>query len=152
MRVWTCKELRVKPNQISCYLRPPFLGTPLVPSREKEPDKNRGRVKDTIPGAALTGFTGFSFVCFVGFNGSSQLFAGIHRFLFSPPDFSPLITFQGHGNHVGRFTHRGCTGMLVHAHVLHVLGFGFNACDKSTVIVRKCKCTDCTGMVREDGS
>ena len=33
MRVWTCKELRVKHDQASCYLRPPFLGTFLVPSR-----------------------------------------------------------------------------------------------------------------------
>ena len=33
MRVWTCKELRAKHDQTSCYLRPPFLGTPLVPSR-----------------------------------------------------------------------------------------------------------------------
>ena len=31
--VWACKELRVKRNQTSCYLRPPFLGTPLIPSR-----------------------------------------------------------------------------------------------------------------------
>ena len=34
MMVWTCKELRVKHDQSSCYLRPPFLGTPLVPSRD----------------------------------------------------------------------------------------------------------------------
>ena len=33
MRVWTCNELRVKHDQTSCYLQPPFLGTPLVPSR-----------------------------------------------------------------------------------------------------------------------
>ena len=33
VRVWTCKEFRVKLNQTSCYLRPPLLGTPLVPSR-----------------------------------------------------------------------------------------------------------------------
>ena len=32
MRVRTCKELRAKHNQTSCCLRPPFLGTPLVPS------------------------------------------------------------------------------------------------------------------------
>ena len=35
MRVWTCKELRVSNNQTSCYLRPPFLGTPSVPSRSE---------------------------------------------------------------------------------------------------------------------
>ena len=33
MRVWTCKESRVKHDQTRCYLRPPFLGTPFVPSR-----------------------------------------------------------------------------------------------------------------------
>ena len=33
MRVWTCKELRVNRDQTSCYLRPPFLGTPWVPFR-----------------------------------------------------------------------------------------------------------------------
>ena len=33
MRVWTCEELRVKRDQTSCCLRPPILGTPLVPSR-----------------------------------------------------------------------------------------------------------------------
>ena len=33
MRVWTCKESRAKHDQASCYLRPPFLGTPLAPSR-----------------------------------------------------------------------------------------------------------------------
>ena len=33
MRVRTCKELRAKHDQTNCYLRPPFLGTPLVPSR-----------------------------------------------------------------------------------------------------------------------
>ena len=33
MRVWTCNELGVKHDRTSCYLRPPFLGTPLVPSR-----------------------------------------------------------------------------------------------------------------------
>ena len=33
MRVLTCKELRVKHNQTSCYLRPPPLGTRLAPSR-----------------------------------------------------------------------------------------------------------------------
>ena len=27
------KELRVKHDRTSCYIRPPFLGTPLVPSR-----------------------------------------------------------------------------------------------------------------------
>ena len=32
-RVWTRKELRAKHDQTSCYSRPPFLGTPLVPSR-----------------------------------------------------------------------------------------------------------------------
>ena len=37
MRVWTCKESKVKHNQTSCYLRPPFLGTPLVPSRSESP-------------------------------------------------------------------------------------------------------------------
>ena len=31
MRVWAGKELRVEHDQTSCYLRPPFLGTPLVP-------------------------------------------------------------------------------------------------------------------------
>ena len=35
MGTWTCKELRVKHDQHSCYLRPPFLGTPLVPSRAR---------------------------------------------------------------------------------------------------------------------
>ena len=33
MRVLTCKELRAKHHQTNCYLRPPFLGTPLVSSR-----------------------------------------------------------------------------------------------------------------------
>ena len=33
MRAWTCKELRVKRDQTSCYLWLPFLGTLLVPSR-----------------------------------------------------------------------------------------------------------------------
>ena len=33
VRVWTCKELRVKRNQTSCYSRHPFLGTPVAPSR-----------------------------------------------------------------------------------------------------------------------
>ena len=37
MRVWTCKESRVNNKQTSCYLRPPFLGTPLVPSRPEPP-------------------------------------------------------------------------------------------------------------------
>ena len=37
-RVRTCKELRVKNDQTSCYLRPPFLGTPLVPSRRTTAD------------------------------------------------------------------------------------------------------------------
>ena len=32
MRVWTCKQLRVKHNHTSWYKRPPFLGAPLVPS------------------------------------------------------------------------------------------------------------------------
>ena len=31
MRVWAYTELRAKHDQHSCYLRPPFLGTPLVP-------------------------------------------------------------------------------------------------------------------------
>ena len=39
---------------------------------------------------------------------------------------------------------RWCT---VHAHVLHVLGCGFNACDISRVVVKACKCTGCTGML-----
>ena len=29
----TCKELRVEHGQTSCHFRPPFLGTPLLPSR-----------------------------------------------------------------------------------------------------------------------
>ena len=33
LRVWTCEESRAKHDQTSCYSRPPFLGTPLVPSR-----------------------------------------------------------------------------------------------------------------------
>ena len=34
MRGWTCEELRAKHNQASCcYLWPPCLGTPLLPSR-----------------------------------------------------------------------------------------------------------------------
>ena len=33
MRVFKCKELRVNNDRTSCYLRPPFLGTPIVPSR-----------------------------------------------------------------------------------------------------------------------
>ena len=33
MRVCPCKELRLSHCQTSCYLRLPFLGTPLVPSR-----------------------------------------------------------------------------------------------------------------------
>ena len=33
MRLWTCKELRVKRGQTGFYLRPPLPGTPLVPSR-----------------------------------------------------------------------------------------------------------------------
>ena len=32
VRVWTCKDSRAKRDQTSCYLRPPFLWTPLVPS------------------------------------------------------------------------------------------------------------------------
>ena len=32
-RFWKCKELRTKHGQASCCLRPPCLGTPLVPSR-----------------------------------------------------------------------------------------------------------------------
>ena len=32
-RVWKRKELRAKHDQTSFYLRPPFLGTPSVPSR-----------------------------------------------------------------------------------------------------------------------
>ena len=35
MRVWACKESWVKRDQTSCYLRPPFLGTPSIPSRTK---------------------------------------------------------------------------------------------------------------------
>ena len=31
MRVWARKESRVKDDRTSCYLRPSFLGTPLVP-------------------------------------------------------------------------------------------------------------------------
>ena len=34
MRVWTCEDLRAEHDQTSRYLRPPFLGTPLVPSRD----------------------------------------------------------------------------------------------------------------------
>ena len=33
MRIWACEELRAKHYQTSSYLRLPFLGTPLVPSR-----------------------------------------------------------------------------------------------------------------------
>ena len=33
VRVWTCKESGAKHNQTRCHLRPPLLGTPLVPSR-----------------------------------------------------------------------------------------------------------------------
>ena len=33
MRVWACKESRAKHDQTSCCFWPPFLGTPLVPSR-----------------------------------------------------------------------------------------------------------------------
>ena len=29
IRAWTCKDLRTKHNETSCYLRPPFLGTPI---------------------------------------------------------------------------------------------------------------------------
>ena len=36
MRVWTCQESGVKHDQINCYVRPPFLGTPLAPLREVE--------------------------------------------------------------------------------------------------------------------
>ena len=32
-RAWACEELGVKHNQTGCYLRPPFLGAPWVPSR-----------------------------------------------------------------------------------------------------------------------
>ena len=32
MSVWTCNELRANHDQTCCYLRPPFLGAPLVPS------------------------------------------------------------------------------------------------------------------------
>ena len=35
MRVCTCKEVRVKHNQTICFLRPPLLGTPLVPFLHK---------------------------------------------------------------------------------------------------------------------
>ena len=41
----------------------------------------------------------------------------------------------------------GCTGMLTHAHVLHVLGFGFDSREASRVMVRTCECTGCTGML-----
>ena len=37
MTVCTCGELKPKHNQISCYLRPPFLGAPLGPSRPMVP-------------------------------------------------------------------------------------------------------------------
>ena len=33
LRVWTRREVRVNNDQTGCYLRPLFLGTPLVPSR-----------------------------------------------------------------------------------------------------------------------
>ena len=33
VRVWTCEGLRVKRDRTGCYSRPPFLGTPLAPSR-----------------------------------------------------------------------------------------------------------------------
>ena len=33
----------------------------------------------------------------------------------------------------------GCTGTLVHAHVLHALGYGFGSCEDSWVIVRRYK-------------
>ena len=48
MRVWTCKELGVKHGQTSGYLRPPFPGTPLVPSRERA--QNSGRKRARSPG------------------------------------------------------------------------------------------------------
>ena len=32
IRVWTCKELRVRHDRTGCYLRPLFLGAPSVPS------------------------------------------------------------------------------------------------------------------------
>ena len=41
MRVWACNESRAKCDQTSCYLRPPFLGSPLVPSRRTRPDQTR---------------------------------------------------------------------------------------------------------------
>ena len=33
IRAWACKELRVTRDQPNCYLRPAFVGTPLVPSK-----------------------------------------------------------------------------------------------------------------------
>ena len=43
MRVRTCKELSGKHDQTSCYLWPPFLGTPLVPSRNTKADQRADR-------------------------------------------------------------------------------------------------------------
>ena len=47
--VWTCKWLRVSHNQASCDLPPPFLGTPLVPSRLRG---DRSFRESSVPGNA----------------------------------------------------------------------------------------------------
>ena len=41
MRVWTCEGMRVKHNQASDYLRPPFIGTPYLPL-DSERHQTRG--------------------------------------------------------------------------------------------------------------
>ena len=43
-RVWACREFRAKHDQTSCCLRPPFLGTPLVPSRLYGPADGTGEL------------------------------------------------------------------------------------------------------------
>ena len=43
------KELRVKHDQTGCYLRPPFLGTRILPSRQMAPpQRSAGRAATVI--------------------------------------------------------------------------------------------------------
>ena len=69
--------------------------------------------------------------------------------LLPPLAFSQI---QSHGNHVGRkpvgrFTLTVCTGVLVHTHVLQVIGCGFDLHNTSPTAVGTCKRTLCTGML-----
>ena len=53
VRAWTCKALRAKHDRTSCYLRPPFLGTPWVPSGGLTPPDSCSRGVD-LPSANRT--------------------------------------------------------------------------------------------------